>query len=98
MRPKPPLSQDLKDSPDGRVTSSVRRARDGVAPAFQSALPPTVLLPESFRGGCSFGAGAVPGLSRRGATAKITLAPLPGDDQPCSRQPSNVRAVTAWRI
>ena len=24
--------------------------------AFQSALPPAVLLPESFRGGCSFGA------------------------------------------
>src|SRR5205823_10031808 len=26
--------------------------------AFQSALPPAVLLPESFRGGCSFGAAA----------------------------------------
>jgi hypothetical protein len=29
-------------------------------PTFQSALPPTVLLPESFRGGCSFGAGQRP--------------------------------------
>ncbi len=28
----------------------------GPAAAFQSALPPAVLLPESFRGGCSFGA------------------------------------------
>src|ERR1700736_6765509 len=28
----------------------------GLPAAFQSALPPAVLLPESFRGGCSFGA------------------------------------------
>src|SRR5258708_22429057 len=57
------------------------RATSGHAPAFQSALPPTVLLPESFRGGCSFGAGRNPGLSHRGASGAATLAPCRGDSQ-----------------
>src|SRR5438132_13929638 len=50
-----------------RFTSAAGEPRPGLTPsvscrnllpaaAFQSALPPAVLLPESFRGGCSFGA------------------------------------------
>src|SRR5205814_10096344 len=38
------------------LTPSVSRRTLCPAAAFQSALPPAVLLPESFRGGCSFGA------------------------------------------
>src|SRR5215469_5557276 len=38
------------------LTPSVSGRRLVPAAAFQSALPPAVLLPESFRGGCSFGA------------------------------------------
>src|SRR5215510_7908051 len=34
--------------------------------AFQSALPPAVLLPESFRGGCSFGAAPIRATSPAG--------------------------------
>src|SRR6516162_8641119 len=92
VRPMPPLSWTLRDSPDphptllrwgkgwggGELTPSV----SGRSPAaFQSALPPAVLLPESFRGGCSFGAAAP--CSNRGrdlscgrAYSVICLAPL----------------------
>src|SRR5262249_34088073 len=38
------------------LTPSVSDRRYRPAAAFQSALAPAVLLPESFRGGCSFGA------------------------------------------
>ena len=59
VRPLPPLSWTLRDSPEPHpraagLTPSVS-GRSSAA-AFQSALPPAVLLPESFRGGCSFGA------------------------------------------
>ena len=44
--------------------------------AFQSALPPAVLLPESFRGGCSFGAAPYPrDLSCGRAYSPESLAP-----------------------
>jgi hypothetical protein len=62
----PPLSWTLRDSPGpvgtcdrspaysfGERGKSEPKSRPA---AFQSALSPTVLLPESFRGGCSFGA------------------------------------------
>ena len=58
----PPLSWTLRDSPSAtgepwpRLTPSVSGGASTPAAAFQSALPPAVLLPESFRGGCSFGA------------------------------------------
>src|SRR5262249_10202188 len=59
----PPLSWTLRDSPEPARTAPApaysvgeRPASEEPAAAFQSALPPTVLLPESFRGGCSFGA------------------------------------------
>src|SRR5438067_9458863 len=54
------------DPPSGsrpRLTPSVSDPARWPAAAFQSALPPAVLLPESFRGGCSFGA-APPGQTR----------------------------------
>ena len=53
---KPPLSRDLRDFGEtlSRLTPSVSRRRAGCFPErHQSA----VLLPERFRGGCSFGAG-----------------------------------------
>jgi hypothetical protein len=60
----PPLSWTLRDSPRPGVSHDpaaaysfgVPASLKGSPAAFQSALPPTVLLPESFRGGCSFGA------------------------------------------
>src|SRR5437763_8051675 len=58
------------DPPSGswpRLTPSVSDPARWPAAAFQSALPPAVLSPESFRGGCSFGA-AHPGL-HQGATS-----------------------------
>ena len=48
-------------------------------PAFQKFISFAVLLPESFRGGCSFGAGVATGLSRAGrieareASAQLSL-------------------------
>ena len=65
VREMPPLSSTLRDSP--RPPGLSRRTdaaysfggRPECPPAaFQSALAPAVLLPESFRGGCSFGAAA----------------------------------------
>src|SRR5580704_6666314 len=48
----------LRDSPPAsrRLTPSVSGRPPRPTAAFQSALSPAVLLPESFRGGCSFGA------------------------------------------
>ncbi len=56
----PPLSKDLRDFPRRRYRrrgySFGERARQAPA-AFQIVDDRPVLLPESFRGGCSFGAG-----------------------------------------
>ena len=59
----PPLSRDLRDSPDlrsgrrvDRLSPSVRPAPGSAGPALQSCLARTVRGPERFRGGCSFGA------------------------------------------
>src|SRR5262249_14030186 len=60
-----PLSGNLKDSPWERPAVYLFGETRAHASAFQSALALTVLLPESFRGGCSFGAG--PRTSRRAA-------------------------------
>ena len=69
----PPLSWTLRDSPwsvrtgdrfpaysFGEQGKSIPKTWPA---AFQSALSPAVLLPESFRGGCSFGA-ALPAHTR----------------------------------
>ena len=51
-----PLSSDLRDFPERdrrRVTPSVEDGKR--RPAFQKFISFAVLLPESFRGGCSFG-------------------------------------------
>jgi len=61
----PPLSRNLRAFPRGLpgITPSV--ATDRVRGAFQSvAKTAAVLLPERFRGGCSFGDRASPILSR----------------------------------
>src|ERR1700743_3456894 len=58
-----PLSQDLRDFPQSPFFAKRKTARDypfgggregGIA--FQKLITFAVLLPESFRGGCSFGA------------------------------------------
>ena len=55
---EPPLSRDLRDfgrpHPGQRLTPSVGRGETG---CFPECHRPAVRLPESFRGGCSFGAG-----------------------------------------
>ena len=91
----PPLSLALRDSPDPAAVSGraaaysfgVRPSLMGSSAAFQSALPPAVLLPESFRGGCSFGA-ALPDLGQGATspagvhTAAPCVAPQKGGGQP----------------
>src|SRR6202011_1620567 len=92
-RTLPPLSWTLRDSPEPQVrprsglTPSVSGGSNHSAAAFQSALPPAVLLPESFRGGCSFGA-ADP-CSSRGrdlscgrAYSATGVAPISAEGQP----------------
>ena|GEM_PF-2544102 len=57
----PPLSWNLKDSPavDSYTNEPGFIFGEGgqnlIRPAFQSLITLAVLLPESFRGGCSFG-------------------------------------------
>src|ERR1700739_2912798 len=79
VRPLPPLSWTLRDSPEPRpgLTPSV----SGRSPAaLQSALPPAVLLPESFRGGCSFGAAPTRDLSCGRVYSAACLAPTGAED------------------
>src|SRR6516165_7266870 len=81
VRPLPPLSWTLRDSPEPwpGLTPSV----SGRSPAaLQSALPPAVLLPESFRGGCSFGAAPTRDLSCGRAYSTFCLAPTGAEGQP----------------
>ena len=59
----PPLSENLRVFIWHSQTCSYGEM--GITPsALQSSENAAVLLPESFRGGCSFGAGAAPDLSR----------------------------------
>src|SRR5579863_7451949 len=59
----------------GRLTPSVRRApMKATRTCFPECSSLTVLLPESFRGGCSFGVGARPDLSCQGTErADLTI-------------------------
>ena len=90
----PPLSRDLKDTDDDRalpvttLTPSVDR-RLNRNDRFPECHQPAVRLPESFRGGCSFGASLAlhPGpasLSRRFQLAVRGV---------CVRAPSNVKSA-----
>jgi hypothetical protein len=59
---KPPLSRDLREFTGRRPCASAaypigEPERERRQTAFQSAVCLAVLLPERFRGGCSFGAG-----------------------------------------
>src|SRR6516165_6965074 len=99
VRPLPPLSWTLRDSPDsptlhppplageGRVGGSgLTPSVSGRSPAaFQSALAPAVLLPESFRGGCSFGAAPARDLSCGRAYSACCLSPVGPGGQLVSR-------------
>ena len=89
----PPLSWTLRDSPPPiRLPDPAAVYSFGERPgattwlaAFQSALPPAVLLPESFRGGCSFGAAPFGrDLSCGRAYGKPSLPLLAGGGQPLS--------------
>src|SRR5690349_15280494 len=72
----------------------VRASPSDSPAAFQSALPPAVLLPESLRGGCSFGAALLtfwPGrdLSCGRAYGAPCVAPPAGGSQPfCASWPT----------
>src|SRR6516165_2470282 len=98
VRPLPPLSWTLRDSPDTPTLPSPReRGRvgwgTGLTPsvsgrspaAFQSALAPAVLLPESFRGGCSFGAAPARDLSCGRAYSAFCLSSVGPGGQLVSR-------------
>ena len=57
----PPLSRDLKDSPVLKPAYPFGEAAlNAEAAFFPESHPPAVHLPESFRGGCSFGSGSWP--------------------------------------
>jgi hypothetical protein len=72
-----PLSWDLRDFPGGVPDYPFGEDRPTGGPAFQKFIPFAVLLPESFRGGCSFGASQA-GLSREGLCAGRDRAPSGG--------------------
>src|SRR4029079_13753067 len=54
----PPLSENLRDFTHVAPTHGLGSFGEGFSPALQSRRTRAVLLPESFRGGCSFGAGS----------------------------------------
>src|SRR5712691_2841521 len=105
VREMPPLSWTLRDSPRPAVSDDpaaaysfgVRASLDGSPAAFQSALPPAVLLPVSFRGGCSFGAATL--TDAKGATSPAGVHTAALCVAPQERAGQSLRARGArWRV
>ena len=84
--------ESITPSADARLPL---RWASGAAAAFQMSSPLAVLLPESFRGGCSFGAGQLQGAP---VSPDVTIKSDMGTRTRLSSTPVNATAASYQRI